>query len=322
MELNEKLSKNIFDLLENSQIIATIGMCKNAGKTTVLNYLVQGYESYFPIGITSIGYDGEEKDAITLLPKPRIQVFPGMYVATGSSCLAITKIQFEYVYDTGINTTVGVIHIIKVLTKGVLEVSGPSMASQIKAVCEKMLELGCKKVIADGAAGRISFAAVADGVVLSVGAAMSSDMEKVVQEASYITKLLKLEPEKNVISLIRPLDCVYSIQQVDTETYYVFRGALGNQDIEGFVKGKNIVVRNATSIFVSPNVYHRFVYNGGRILVQEGIHLKAITINPMTPYGEWFDSELFMKKMQEKVELPIFNIKNEEISKNNNEKGE
>lgn len=319
--------KNIFELLESANIIATVGTCKNAGKTTVLNFLVSQYQHQFHLGITSIGYDGEETDAVTKLPKPRIEVYPGMYVATGNSCLLATNIKFEYIYDTGIKTAVGTIHIIKVLTKGILEVSGPSMASQISMVSHKMIELGCSKVIADGAAGRISFANVADAVVLSVGAAMSTDMNVVVEKAGYLTELLQLKPEHKIMSLQRPEEDIYTIQQIHGKSYYVFRGALADKDVNDFLEKKasgqisgkiRIVVKNATRIFVNHMTYKRFLHKGGVILVQEAVQLKVVTINPMTPYGEWFDKEEFLKQMGKRISIPVFNIMNEKV--NNNEK--
>ncbi|MCC6548479.1 MAG: hypothetical protein IT279_00265, partial [Ignavibacteriaceae bacterium] len=58
-----------------------IGTAKNTGKTTTLNWLMKQQGST-GIAVTGIGYDGEERDNITMLPKPRLRFEEGVIVAT------------------------------------------------------------------------------------------------------------------------------------------------------------------------------------------------------------------------------------------------
>ncbi|HAK44715.1 MAG TPA: hypothetical protein DCO79_02175 [Spirochaeta sp.] len=288
-----------------ARIIATIGICKNAGKTTVLNYLLASMHEKYCIGITSIGYDGEETDFVTLLPKPKVTVYPGMYVATSSACLEKTDVNYDLICDTGFKTPVGSVSIVNIRSEGTIEVSGPSIASQIKKVDDLMLELGCHKIIADGAAGRLSYAAYADASILSIGAAVSTDIEKVVLRAKHAVEMLSLKS--------------YIKNETEDGLVFTFRGAMADKDLSAIMSEhrdvsvlKTAVVKDAAAIFINPRTYDKFRKKHGEIRVCNPIKLAALTINPMSPYGEWFDAIEFKSRIQAISSLPVFNMKEEQ----------
>jgi len=77
--------------LEGLLSLALVGLSKNAGKTTCLNHLICAWQKSGisrPLGITSIGRDGEEEDVVNGQPKPRIFIFSGTYLATAKSSLS------------------------------------------------------------------------------------------------------------------------------------------------------------------------------------------------------------------------------------------
>ena len=76
---------SLAESLKEYKSIGVAGMCKNAGKTTALNYLIKEYRNDTILGITSIGYDGEKQDEVTMMEKPRIRVYAGMFAATCGS---------------------------------------------------------------------------------------------------------------------------------------------------------------------------------------------------------------------------------------------
>ncbi len=312
------------DCTAAADIVATIGICKNAGKTTVLNYLVQSIYKNYCTALTSIGYDGEESDFITMLPKPKIAVHPGMFIATSSACLEKTDVKFKIVCETGFATAVGPVSIVKVFTGGTIEVSGPSVASQIDEVSKLCLELGAQKVIVDGAAGRLSHACYADCAILSVGAAVSTDMEKVIRRAKHAVEMLSLKSYSGSLndlspgsarSLVRP----YIVTESDDGLIFIFRGAMADKDLIAIMKEyrdvsfpKTAVVRDAAAIFISPGLYYKFRKKNGGIKVLKAVNLVALTINPMSPYGQWFDAVEFRNRMQGITSLPVYNIKDEQ----------
>ena len=71
--------------IQQVKSMSIVGMCKNAGKTTMLNWLLTGGHLRGTLGLTSIGRDGESTDVVTGTEKPGIFVKEGTLIATASS---------------------------------------------------------------------------------------------------------------------------------------------------------------------------------------------------------------------------------------------
>ncbi len=306
------------DILKPYRTIAVVGMCKNAGKTTALNHIIGGYYNDGVLGITSIGYDGEETDEITNLKKPRIEMYPGMLAATCENCLKNAEAEYKIIADTDINTVLGKIYIIEITNKGILEISGPSMVSQIERLSMQMQDLGCEKVIVDGSAGRKSFASKLECTILSVGAAQSNDMAKVIRQAVYQTEMFNLKKCSMDYAVSFDEAEPYVQLRLEKDIHFVFRGALVDNDLNEIIKrhkgyNKTVIVNDAASIFISPRMYKKFIHREGEICVRSRTNLAALTINPMTPYGRWFDKDKFISEIKEQIKLPVFNVLDEKV---------
>ena len=82
------MKPTIRELIAPYTSVSIIGMCKNAGKTTVLNELIRELSAAgCVLGLTSIGRDGESKDLVTGTHKPGIYVREGTLVATASDLI-------------------------------------------------------------------------------------------------------------------------------------------------------------------------------------------------------------------------------------------
>lgn len=322
-------------LLEEYKRIAIVGICKNAGKTTVLNYLVESYHSRFKLGITSIGYDGEEKDAVTGLKKPKVFVYKDMLVATAFECIQKSNVEYEVVANTKIHTVLGKILLISIKSDGVIEISGPSIGSQMKDVCDMMERYGCRKILIDGAAGRKTHVvnSYSDCMVLSVGAALSNDMNNVIRKTSFLVELMSMKRftclevlksskelnQKSAYYNVRghntksgAYDDYYNAENHDV-VYCIFSGAVVDSDIAQIMKQyrktkKVVIVDNPTSLFISDRQLHRLLSQNGSIKVKTSINMVAVTINPMSPYDKWFDEDEFLDRMQNTINLPVFNV--------------
>ena len=81
------------EYIQGVRSLSIIGMCKNAGKTTVLNKLIAELnESRVRLGLTSIGRDGESTDLVTRTAKPGIYVYEGTLVATAVDMFRLSDI--------------------------------------------------------------------------------------------------------------------------------------------------------------------------------------------------------------------------------------
>ncbi|HLR35336.1 MAG TPA: hypothetical protein VK071_08440 [Tissierellales bacterium] len=175
--------------------ISIVGMAKNSGKTVTLNFLIEeAINKNITIGVTSTGRDGEPLDLVTETEKPKIFVEKGTLVATTTDLLPMGDAKVEILEVTDYRTPLGFIVIGRVKDKGYIQIAGPQRSSEIKKVSERMLQLGAEFVIIDGAIDRKSSAApsISESTIVSTGAVLSRDINKVIEETLHLVNLFKL----------------------------------------------------------------------------------------------------------------------------------
>ena len=69
-----------------------------------------------------------------------------------------------------------------------------------------------------------------------------------------------------------------------------------------------IVVRDFTKIFVTPQQFRLFIKGGGRIRVLQRSKLIAVTVNPTSPSGYVLDSDMLCGKLSEAIGLPVYDL--------------
>jgi hypothetical protein len=201
---------SLSELLAGTHALALVGLAKNTGKTETLAAILREHAaSGTPVGVTSIGRDGEEHDVIDArIDKPRVQLQRGSLVATTGTLLRASGIEHERLVQTGVRTPLGEVVLARLSQAGAIEVAGPSTAADLRAVSDTMLELGAEQVLIDGAIDRraASSPGVADGLVMATGAILSEDIEAVVKATSEAVDLVRL-----------PLAAVERGPRLDTE---------------------------------------------------------------------------------------------------------
>lgn len=326
--------------------ISIIGMSKNSGKTVALNHLIgEAIDAGIPIGITSIGRDGESLDIVTETDKPRIFVEEGTIIATSTGMLALGDANIEIMKVTEYRTPLGEIIIGKVRDGGYAQIAGPQRLSEIKAVSDMMLTLGAKFVIIDGALDRVSQAApaISEATILSTGAVLSRDINKVMEETIHVVNTLGLPEiedkvakdiirdlmEKDQIAVIDennnidiiPLKTALNAGHIigdhlrDNSKYLVIPGSLVKNTLEDLTRStrryKNIeiVIRDGTKIFIQPKEWLKFMRQGVRIKVLDPINLVGITLNPYAPQGYYFEPVGFLSKMKSYINhIPVMDL--------------
>ncbi len=175
--------------------ISIVGMAKNSGKTVTLNCLIEeAIDENVTIGVTSTGRDGECLDLVTETEKPKIFVEEGTLVGTTTELLPMGDAKIEILEVTDYRTPLGSIVIGRVKDRGYIQIAGPQRSSEIRKVSEKMLQLGAEFVIIDGAIDRKSSAApsISESTIVSTGAVLSRDINKVIEETLHLVNLFKL----------------------------------------------------------------------------------------------------------------------------------
>jgi hypothetical protein len=183
-------------LIEPSRRVAVVGLAKNTGKTETLGAILRELEQLGrTVGVTSVGRDGEARDAIDArIEKPRVRLAAGSLVATTDALLRASALGYELVEDTGIRTPLGRVAIARLLQGGAIEVAGPSAAQDVRAVADAMLARGAEQVLVDGAIDRraASSPAVCDGLVMCTGAVLHEEIERVVAITQDAVDLVRL----------------------------------------------------------------------------------------------------------------------------------
>ena len=326
----------LYDLSTKYKTLSIVGMAKNAGKTTALNYLIEeAIDEGIVLGVTSTGRDGESQDLVTGTEKPRVYLEEDMLVAVPTLLYDLADAGLEVVKKTKYSTAIGELLICRVKDAGYVQVAGPVINAEQKLLCRDMMELGCSLILIDGAIDRKSIASpdTSDAIILSTGAVLSRKLNKVVEETAHVVNLYRTpELEEGVIrdaitennfddkimlvdgdGKIRKLDLITGLGAakeingaIDEDTRYIYiPGAFTNSVISDIslknLKQVQFVLKDPTKIFVNAMDWGIFRKKGFRASVLKNIEIAAITVNPWAPAGYTFDNRFLLEEMQKAI---------------------
>ena len=337
---------SIYDLATKYKTLSIVGMAKNAGKTTALNYLIEEADDEgIRLGISSTGRDGETSDLVTGTEKPRVFLYEDTIVTVPRQLYDFAEGGLEILEMTGISTAVGELMICRVADSGYVQIAGPVATADSKKVCRRMFELGAELIMIDGAIDRKSIASpeTSDAVILSTGAVISRSMGKVVEETAHIVNLYNLSEiedqgirdilvsddgiEDHVVLIDRDnqvnrLDLTTGLgasrfidEAIDENTRYVFiPGALTKSVIADIqrpkLKSVRFLLKDPTRIFIDSVSWRQLAKRGFRVSVLKNITIAAVTVNPYSPKGYSFEHEALRDAMQEALpEIPVIDVR-------------
>ena len=325
--------------------LSIVGMSKNAGKTTALNYLIEeAMDEGIVLGITSTGRDGETVDLVTGTEKPRVFLDEGMLVTVPKQLYELSDAGLEILRISKYSTALGQLLICRVVESGYVQVAGPGSVKDHKLLCEEMFALGAEIVVIDGAIDRKSIASpeTSDAIVLATGAVLSRSMNKVVDETVHTLNLYSLpiiesdfvretvadEKMSNSVLIfsgdtVRKLDLKTGLgasrkidEAIDEHTDHVFiPGALTDSVIADInpkkFKKVKFVLKDPTKIFIDVIKWGQLKKKGFYVEVLQDIKVAAVTVNPVAPLGYSFEHKALIDAMQTAVgdHLPVVHVK-------------
>lgn len=332
--------------------ISVVGTSKNAGKTVAMNEIIaQAADKDIAVGLISTGRDGERRDVLTHTEKPPVYARRGTIIATVeeaiNSMAEADKASIEILEVTSFNTPMGKVVIGRVLEDGYVEISGPRSSSTIKEVCKLMQQVGAELVIIDGSLDRRASAApfVSECTLIAAGASLSRSMDTVIQKTRHIAALYSIsKADEEVLDIAAEaiengetiiIDENGRCKSVDTQTsllsggiiaesldkssrHVVLSGSATFETLRDIVlnkgKGVQIVVKDATRIFLSESELFMLNKMGMGLKVIESINIAAITVNPYSQEGYYFDPVEFLRKMREAIpSIPVFDVMQEDF---------
>ncbi|HYF93406.1 MAG TPA: hypothetical protein VD969_14335 [Symbiobacteriaceae bacterium] len=316
--------------------LSVIGLCKNTGKTATLNSLIQAATHQgIPLGLVSTGRDGEEQDAITELPKPRIWAPGGAWIATARGALATGTAQVRVDRELPMTTPFGPVVIGQVEREGEVLLIGPGSIRRIGDLLGVLEACGARLSLVDGSFDRIAAAApsVTGRVVLSAGAAFSSSMGETVAQVRHVLDVFDLPmapqhigadaapvgvvsesgafaeiPVPSALSDPEPVVDALATQP----GYLVLGGALSDRLLTALLQRRpplsGIVVHDPTKVLVERNLWRRWRRQGGVAYVRRRVRLLAVTTNPYSPVGRDYDALEFYEAVAAIANRPVFDL--------------
>lgn len=318
--------------------ISVIGLAKNVGKTTTLNYLMENArrEGSLRLGITSSGWDGEAYDSITGQPKPRIVTPLGALIATTKNCLAASTLDYRIVKETGMSTSLGEVFIIECTGEGRVEVAGPTTISELCEVRDMMIAMGADLILFDGALNRKASASsqVCQAMILATGMNAGYNLDEVKRTTTFWLEIFSLpawEGERPLFSadegrkamlLDRNRQVCGTCSAADIKEgsglpepfdgSIILPGAFTDVLCEEFLKAKgsfDIVVEDATRVFISPQSLRRLKKRGSRIIQMSPADIIGVTVNPTSSSGRRYDAHEFMRTVADISHgIPVWDI--------------
>ncbi len=325
----------LLEYIGGAPVVALLGMCKNAGKTTALNVLIREYAAAGKvIGMTSIGRDGESRDLVTDTYKPPIYMYEGMLAATAEQLLPFSDVSRELLELPELYTSLGRIVLFRARSDGFVQLAGPAIVEQLAALRRSFSAFGAECVLIDGALSRRSPAAGAtDGCcILSTGASLDMDVNHVVEETGYVVRLLTLPEAAPRLSasqsarftLLRDMDPTGEAVQTVSELNALLKRGTGDgvyvsgalteaQGREllrggGRLKGLRLIADDGSRWLLQRDTFARLEAMGVRFAVRRGCRLAAVTVNPVSARGWQFDPAEFLEKMRAASPVPVVNV--------------
>ena len=280
------------ELLGGARVVVLLGLCKNAGKTTALHRLIREHAAAgIPIGLTSVGRDGERRDLVTGTDKPPVFLYDGMLAATAEGLLPFCDVSREILELTGIHTSLGRVALFRARSDGFVQLAGPSIVEQLTPLRETFAAHGAERVLIDGALGRRSPAAAAAGpggcVILATGASLDRDMDTVAAETAFAAELLTL-PKAEAKDTVLP--------GAFTETQAAALLRSGKK-----LDGLRLIAGDGSRYLLKRATYEALKARGARFAVERETRLAAVTVNPVSAGGWRFDPERFLDKIRAAV---------------------
>jgi hypothetical protein len=174
--------------------VAVVGVSKHAGKTTLLNRLIdEAAHGGARLGIASVGVDGERLDAILGTPKPAVWAPVGTLVATAMSAQPADGAAIRWLMPADISSPLGDVWYGEVERAGAVVLAGVRQLAHLRACSEAFHRHSVEHVLFDGALARSIgvHPDVADVVVLATGAVLG-DVDDVVQGTKDVLRRLQV----------------------------------------------------------------------------------------------------------------------------------
>jgi hypothetical protein len=327
---NEKNKIRIKEDFRTTQasITALIGLSKNAGKTSFLNWLSAHLE-ITQAGIITTGRDGEDFDLVSKQKKPKVYIPATFFFTTWEHQISANAPYLEIVEKLSLKAAGKPLWLVKATHPLQTEVVGPATVSQQIQLAKKILSFGAKHVFIDGSLDRKSvvLAKELEQFFLIVSPAFGA-LPEIIKETERIVTLISI-PLKQEMELFPTI--TYHTGEKCVKTNY--KSLLGNEKeaiseistekkvswlfLPGVITNRmfrfleQLIKKTKCAIFIehpfqSQLSYHFLQKLAGQIFVKRQSRLCGIATNSFSANGNHLDSQILLEEMQKRFsQIPV-----------------
>jgi hypothetical protein len=278
--------------------LGVLGTAKNTGKTTTLNALLKCLSKKL-LALTSIGFDGEDLDHITGLPKPKVFVEEGSFVVTSEEAAKHSTARLHLLRRFEIRTALGSICLYRVRGSGTVVLVGPYSSEDLLTIKEVLEKDMVEVFLIDGAINRIVPFQHSDFVILAVGASRSTNLDFLLSETRVIVKALRLP--------------------IDGRDRRIVEGLVSLEKLSS-LRGEHILVESPMHILLTDELTKlEQLLNETDVAVMRKPELLCVTVNPCYPERRMegyslarIDLSELSKAIERELEVPCLNVTREE----------
>jgi len=299
-------------------------------------------DSPISVAVTSIGIDGESIDQVSKTKKPEILLAKNTLFVTTENFYRSKSLTAEILNLSHRKSSLGKLVTAKVVTPGKVIISGPSTVAWLEEYLQEMKTLHVDLSIIDGALSRKSLGspALTDAVILTTGAAVSPYLPELIKKTRFLLQLINLPLvdfcNDQLVDQLKYKDAgLYAItsdfQVMDIQipsallihqykenvfqfgsTFYI-PGALTDQILNFLRVQKEIhktlvIVKDFTKIFASQEAVNSFIKSGGQIQLLLKNKLIALCVNPTSPSGFTYNSDMLCDVLSKEFQIPVYDI--------------
>jgi hypothetical protein len=283
------------ELVRPHATVTVVGLAKNAGKTTVVNHLLERMEGR--VGLASLGLDGEARDQLTGLAKPRIAPPAGALVLTTTQLRGQTPMVRELPF----RTAAGGVVIAAAGGGDPVVVSGPTRLDELDEALSALRAAGAERLLLEGALGRLGTAAPgrADAVVLAAGASLADGADDLPLRLRLAIDALDLPVTDRPADVALDRAAGFELEaaaEVGEGAVAEVAGALTDPLIETLMReGRRatLVVADATRVLAGAWTVARARRAGVELAARRPLRIAALTASPFHPDGSRQADEAF-----------------------------
>lgn len=198
MKKLNRIIENILALPSETPFVAITGLCKNAGKTTFLNWLTTRLSQVGQVALLTTGRDGEDFDLVGGHEKPKVIIPQNSIFVTHSNILERFSGNVEILFKSQYKAGSFHIWVAKALQDLETEIIGPSTAKEQIELANLIKTYNPRFVLIDGSLDRkaITLKPEIDAMILVVSANFGT-LEEIILELKRLLLLTKIPQSLN-----------------------------------------------------------------------------------------------------------------------------